>query len=70
LDNHANFAGGASRQVLVTVASSPGSAVLAVDDVLLGAMAASSGTVPLFSNDCRNAFDVAIREAEKTGAGT
>jgi autotransporter-associated beta strand protein len=59
-----------SRQILVTVASAPGSAVLAVDDVILGAMAASSGTVPLFAGDCRKAFGVAIGNAEKTGAGT
>ena len=59
-----------SRQILVTVASTPGSAVLAVDDVILGAMAGSSGTVPLFTSDCRKAFGVAIGDAEKTGAGT
>ena len=59
-----------SRQILVTVASPPGSAVLAVDDLILGAMAANSGTVPAFTSDCRKAFGVAIGEAEKTGAGT
>ncbi len=59
-----------SRQILVTVASTPGSAVLAVDDVILGAMAASSGTVPTFTSDARKAFGVAIGNAEKTGAGT
>jgi Family of unknown function (DUF6288)/PA14 domain/Bacterial Ig domain len=59
-----------SRQILVTVASTPGSAVLAVDDVILGAMAASSGVVPLFTNDCRKAIGAAISDAEKTGAGT
>ena len=59
-----------SRQILVTVASTPGSAVLAVDDVILGAMAGSSGTVPLFASDCRKAFGAAIGDAEKTGAGT
>ncbi|MCX6878404.1 MAG: DUF6288 domain-containing protein [Verrucomicrobia bacterium] len=59
-----------SRQILVKVASAPGNAVLAVDDVILGAMAASSGTVPLFASDCRKAFGVVIGEAEKTGAGT
>jgi len=59
-----------SRQILVTVASVPGNAVLAVDDVILGAMAGSSGTVPLFTSDARKAFGVAIGEAEKTGAGT
>jgi hypothetical protein len=42
-----------SRQILVTVASAPASAVLAVDDVILGAMAASSGSVPLFASDAR-----------------
>ncbi len=59
-----------SRQILVTVASAPASAVLAVDDVILGAMAGSSGEVPLFSSDCRKALGVAIGVAEKTGAGT
>jgi hypothetical protein len=59
-----------SRQILVTVASTPGSAVLAVDDVILGVMAGSTGTVPSFTGDCRKAFGVAIGDAEKTGAGT
>lgn len=59
-----------SRQILVTVAAAPANAVLAVDDVILGAMAASSGTVPPFSSDCRKAFGTAIGDAEKTGAGT
>ncbi|MEY4570394.1 MAG: hypothetical protein RLZZ398_1833, partial [Verrucomicrobiota bacterium] len=59
-----------SRQILVTVAEAPASAVLAVDDVILGAMAASTGTVPAFTSDCRKALGVAIGEAEKTGAGT
>ncbi len=58
-----------SRQILVTVASSPADAVLAVDDVILGAMGGSSGTVPLFSSDSRKAFGVAIGDAEKTGVG-
>ncbi len=60
----------ASRQILITVASAPGNAVLAVDDVILGARAGSSGTVPVFSSDCRKAFGAAIDDAEKTGAGT
>ena len=59
-----------SRQILVTVASAPGNAVLAVDDVILGAMAGSSGTVPLFTSDCRKAFGTAIGDAEKIGAGS
>ncbi len=59
-----------SRQILVTVVSSPANAVLEVNDVILGAMAGSSGNVPLFSSDCRKAFGAAIGEAEKTGAGT
>jgi hypothetical protein len=59
-----------SRQILVTVASEPGSAVLAVDDVILGAMAGATGTVPLFAGDCRQAMGAAIGEAEKSGAGT
>ncbi|MCX6872729.1 MAG: DUF6288 domain-containing protein [Verrucomicrobia bacterium] len=60
----------ASRQILVTTASTPGSAVMAVDDVILGAVAANSGTVPLFTSDARKAFGTAITDAEKTGAGT
>ena len=60
----------ASRQILVTTASTPGNAVLAVDDVILGAIAASSGTVPSFTSDARKAFGTAITEAEKAGAGT
>ncbi len=61
---------GESRQILVTVASTPASAVLAVDDVILGAMAASTGDVPDFTSDARKAFGAAITEAEKTGGGT
>ncbi|MEI7955989.1 MAG: DUF6288 domain-containing protein, partial [Verrucomicrobiota bacterium] len=61
---------GESRQILVTVASTPGSAVLAVDDVILGAMVGSSGSVPLFASDSRKAFGAAIGDAENTGAGT
>lgn len=61
---------GESRQILVTVASAPGNAVLAVDDVILGAIAANSGAVPNFTSDARKAFGAAIGEAEKTGAGT
>lgn len=60
----------ASRQILVTTASSPGNAVLAVDDVILGAIAASSGPVPRFTSDARKALGTAITEAEKSGAGT
>ena len=44
--------------------------MLAVDDVILGAIAASTGTVPDFTSDCRKAFATAIGDAEKTGAGT
>lgn len=61
---------GESRQILVTVASAPANAVLAVDDVILGAMAASSGTVPNFSSDARKSFAAAITAAEQTGGGT
>ncbi|MEI6605640.1 MAG: DUF6288 domain-containing protein, partial [Verrucomicrobiota bacterium] len=61
---------GESRQILVTVASTPGSAVLAVDDVILGAMAGNSGTVPLFTSDARKAFGAAIGDAESTGVGS
>ncbi len=59
-----------SRQILVTVASAPGNAVLAVDNVILGAVAAGSGTVPLFNSDARKGFGEAVGNAEKTGAGT
>lgn len=59
-----------SRQILVTVASAPGNAVLAVDDVILGAMAGDSGTVPFFTSDARKVFGAAITESERTGAGT
>ncbi len=59
-----------SRQILVTHCEAPANAVLAVDDVILGAMAASSGTVPDFTSDCRKAFATAVADAEKTGAGT
>ena len=59
-----------SRQILVTVATAPGNAVLAVDDVILGAMPGSSGTVPLFTSDCRKAFGAALGDAEKTGVGS
>ena len=52
------------------MASAPGNAVLAVDDVILGAMAGSSGTVPLFTSDARKAFGAAIGDAENTAAGT
>jgi autotransporter-associated beta strand protein len=58
-----------SRQILVTVVESTTSDVLAVDDVILGAMAGNSGDVPLFASDCRKAFGVAIGDSEKTGAG-
>jgi uncharacterized repeat protein (TIGR02543 family) len=61
---------GESRQILVTVASTPASAVLAVDDVILGAMAASTGDVPPFPSDARKTFATALTEAEKTGGGT
>jgi autotransporter-associated beta strand protein len=59
-----------SRQILVTVAEAPASAVLAVDDLILGAVAGSTGDVPSFSGDCRKAFGIAVGDAEKTGAGT
>jgi Family of unknown function (DUF6288)/HEAT repeats len=59
-----------SRQILVTVADAPGNAVLAVDDLILGAKAANNGDVPDFTSDCRKAFGMAIGDAEKNGAGT
>ncbi len=58
-----------SRQILVTTADAPANAVLQTDDVILGAIAAGSGTVPAFSRDARKAFATAIGDAEKTGAG-
>ncbi|MCF7674218.1 MAG: DUF6288 domain-containing protein [Akkermansiaceae bacterium] len=60
----------ASRQILVTHASSPGNGQIQVDDVILGAIAASSGTVPSFTSDARKALGAAITNAEKAGAGT
>ena len=42
-----------SRQILVTVAAAPGNSTMAVDDVILGATTVDSGTVPLFTSDCR-----------------
>jgi len=59
-----------SRQILVTHCVAPASSVLAVDDVILGAIAASTGTVPNFPSDCRKAFGTTIGDAEKTVAGT
>ena len=59
-----------SYQILITVASTPGDAVLAVDDIILGAMAASTGDVPSFSTDCRKVIGQAIGDAEKVGAGS
>ncbi len=59
-----------SRQILVTVASLPASTVLQVDDVILGAKAASNGPVTLFSSDCRKEFGLAIGDAENDKAGT
>ncbi len=59
-----------SRQILVTVAEAPGNAVLEVDNLLLIAVVAKSGTMPTFANNYREAFGLAIDEAGKTGAGT
>ena len=59
-----------SRQILITVASAPGNSVLAVDDVILGAMGGSTGTVPLFTSDARKAFGAALGDAEKSGVGS
>jgi autotransporter-associated beta strand protein len=59
-----------SRQILVTHCVEPANAVLAVNDVILGAMAGKTGDVPAFNRDCRKAFAAAITAAEKTGAGT
>lgn len=60
-----------SRQILVSIVGvgSPADGVLNIDDVILGAMASSTGNVPLFTGDCRKAFGAAIGDAEKTGAG-
>ena len=58
------------RQILVTVASAPANAVLAVDDLILG-VGWGSGTdpLPMFTSDARKAFGAAITEAEKTENG-
>ena len=55
----------ASRQILVTVASEPGNATIAVNDVILGAMRGSTGTVPYFSKDSRKEFGEALTDAER-----
>ncbi len=59
-----------SRQILVTVASTPGSSVLAVDDVILGVKAGSGADLSYpadaFTGDCRKAFGWAIGDAETT----
>ncbi|MCU0749355.1 MAG: DUF6288 domain-containing protein, partial [Akkermansiaceae bacterium] len=60
----------ASRQILITTVDSPGNTVLAVNDVILGAITANSGTVPNFTSDARKALGTAITNAEKSGAGT
>ena len=62
---------GASRQILVTVASAPAStAGIQVDDVILGvSWGAGSGAVPYFTSDARKALGAAITEAEKTENG-
>ena len=53
----------ASRQILVTVASEPGNATIAVNDVILGAMRGRTGTVPYFSKDSRKEFGEADRKS-------
>ena len=59
------------RQILVTDVGTgtPATAILQVADVILGVQAGRSGTVPLFSNDCRKAFGWTIGDAE-AGDGT
>ncbi|MEI6674340.1 MAG: DUF6288 domain-containing protein [Verrucomicrobiota bacterium] len=57
-----------SRQILVTVASTPGSPTLAVDDVILGVKAGGGADLSYpadaFASDCRKAFGWAICDAE------
>ena len=60
-----------SRQILVSVVGSgtpAASAGLAVDDVILGAKA-GTGTVPVFTSDCRKAFGWALVDAESAANG-
>ncbi len=60
-----------SRQILVTAVGSdtPAEGILLVDDVILGVTTTSNIEVPLFTNDCRKTFGLAIGEAEKNGTG-
>lgn len=59
-----------SRQILVTVVSSPADKVLRVDDVILGvAWGPGRMPVPDFPSDARKAFGNAITEAEKKENG-
>jgi len=61
---------GESRQILVTVASSPADKVLEVDDVILGVgWGRGSSQIPKFQTDARKAFGNAITEAEKKQNG-
>jgi Family of unknown function (DUF6288) len=53
-----------SRQILITVAEAPGSAVLAVKDVILGATAVTTGQVPYFTEDCRKTLGAVISSVE------
>jgi hypothetical protein len=55
-----------SRQILVTVASTPASAQLQVNDVILGVdWGSGTGAIPAFTSDARKAFGNAITQAEK-----
>jgi hypothetical protein len=56
-----------SRQILVTVASTPANGQMQVDDLILGVdWGSGTGAIPLFTSDARKAFGNAITQAEKT----
>ena len=58
-----------SRQILVTVATAPcgTAATFLPDDLIVGAMEGTSGSIPFFSTDARKALGAAITKAEVTG---
>ena len=72
LNSNSNLQGLAtvwSRQILVTVATSPcgTAATFLPDDLIVGAMEGTSGSIPFFSTDARKALGAAITQAEVTG---
>lgn len=58
-----------SRQILVTVATAPcgTAATFLPDDLIVGAMEGTSGSIPFFTSDARKALGAAITRAEVTG---